>query len=221
MTRMQSTDPAPDDARYHHGDLRQALITAALSLLTEEQNWGFSLREVARRAGVSHNAPYNHFRSKQDLLAAVAAAGFDLLRTRMQEAMSQAQTPAAALKAIGVAYVGFGVANPAHYRLMFGTARPSADTGSPRVAGESAVTAKKLLFDVVRWGIEDGSFAVSPEDLDLAVLTAWSLVHGLTLLLLDGLVGEAAGAFEEVTAEQIAGQVSQLLLDGLSIKQSG
>lgn len=219
MTQILSVEPASDDARYHHGDLRQALITAALSLLTEEQNWGFSLREVARRAGVSHNAPYNHFRSKQDLLAAVAAAGFDLLRARMQEAMSQVQTPSAALKAIGVAYVCFGAANPAHYRLMFGTTLPAADHCPPAAVGEAATTAKSVLFDVVRQGMEQGSFAVSPEGLDLAVLSAWSLVHGLTLLLLDGLTGgRSAEADGKAMAEQIAGQVSQVLLDGLSVK---
>lgn len=151
----------------------------------------------------------------------VAAAGYDLLRARMQEAAAQADTPPAALRAIGVAYAGFGAANPAHYRLMFGAALTSADTCPPPVVAESAAAAKKLLFDVVRRGIEDGSFAVSLEGLDTAVLSAWSLVHGLTLLLLDGLVEVEAGPLSVPTAERIAGQVSQFLLDGLSIKQSG
>ncbi len=213
MTEIAPTEP---DLPYHHGDLRQALITAALSLLTEEQDWGFSLREVARRAGVSHNAPYNHFRSKQELLAAVAAAGFDGLRAQMQEAAAQAETPAAALRAIGVAYVCFGAANPAHYRLMFGTVLTSADTCPPPVVGEAAATAKDLLRGVLRRGMEQGSFAVSPEGLDMAVLSAWSLVHGLTLLLLDGLAGANTGPLTVPAAEQIAGQVSQVLLDGIN-----
>ena len=216
MTPLQPAPSATDDARYHHGDLRHALIAAALSLLTEEQDWGFSLREVARRAGVSHNAPYNHFRSKQELLAAVAAAGFDGLRAQMQEAAAHVETPAAALKAIGVAYACFGVANPAHYRLMFGTALTPADACPPSAVEESAATAKSVLFDVIRRGVEEGSFAVSPEGLDMAILSAWSLVHGLTLLLLDGLAGMEAGPLTIPAAEQIAGQVSQILLDGLS-----
>ncbi len=213
------TDSSPETAsagdRYHHGDLRQTLITAALHLLTEEQNWGFSLREVARRAGVSHNAPYNHFRSKQDLLAAVAAAGYDLLRAQMQEAAASAETPADALQEIGVAYVRFGTQNPAHYRLMFGSVLAAADSGLPAVVGEAAATAKDLLRAVIRDGMAQGRFAVPPSGLDMAVLSAWSLVHGLTLLLLDGLAVEGtAGAVNAPTAEQIAGQVTQLLLNG-------
>src|SRR5271170_7712030 len=82
MDRMKDVAAIPRP--YHHGDLRRALIDAAVSLVAEEQDWSFSLREVARRAGVSHNAPYNHFPEKRDLLGAVAAAGFEALRERMR-----------------------------------------------------------------------------------------------------------------------------------------
>ncbi|HUB46245.1 MAG TPA: TetR family transcriptional regulator, partial [Acetobacteraceae bacterium] len=74
--KIRAAQPQP----YHHGDLRRALIETALQLVTEEQDWTFSLREVARRAGVSHRAPYNHFSEKLDLLAAIAAVGFERLR---------------------------------------------------------------------------------------------------------------------------------------------
>ena len=73
---------------YHHGNLAPALVAAALALLDETQDWAFSLREVARRAGVSHNAPYKHFPEKRDLLAAVAARGFDALAERMVAELS-------------------------------------------------------------------------------------------------------------------------------------
>ena len=202
------------DLRYHHGDLRQTLITAALYLLTEEQNWDFSLREVARRAGVSHNAPYNHFRNKQELLAAVAAAGFTSLRMQMQAA-ADAEPSADALTAIGVAYVRFGTQNPAHYRLMFGTVPTAAKDCLPAVVEEAAASAKGLLRGVIQQGMEEGCFAVLPDALDMAVLSAWSLVHGLTLLLIDGLAVEgAAGVVTASAAEQIAGQVTRLLLNG-------
>src|SRR5271170_5665578 len=80
---MPDTALAPAAARpYHHGDLRRGLLDAASELMAEDQNWTFSLREVARRAGASHNAPYNHFASKNDLLVAIAAEGFKLLRER-------------------------------------------------------------------------------------------------------------------------------------------
>src|SRR5271156_1348012 len=104
---------------YHHGDLRRALIDAALSLVREEQDWTFSLREVARRAGVSHNAPYNHFANKQDLLSAIAVAGFLDLRERLQKSIARTEDAKEALIKSGVAYVKFGVGNAAHYRLMF------------------------------------------------------------------------------------------------------
>src|SRR5271168_5555383 len=77
-----NSSPLAEARPYHHGDLAAALIEAALVLLDETQDWAFSLREVARRAGVSHNAPYKHFPEKRDLLAAVAARGFEALAER-------------------------------------------------------------------------------------------------------------------------------------------
>src|ERR1700734_2820688 len=112
----------PIDGGYHHGDLRRALIETALQLVTEEQDWTFSLREVARRAGVSHRAPYNHFPEKLDLLAAVAAVGFERLRDGMLRAMVGIDEPAALLFAICRTYIRLGLENPALYRLMFGPA---------------------------------------------------------------------------------------------------
>lgn len=220
MTHIHNAETVlTDDDRYHHGDLRRALIVAALALLTEKQDWSFSLREVARRAGVSHNAPYNHFNSKQDLLVAVAAAGYDLLRARMQEAAAEVNIPTAALKAVGVAYVSFGVENPAHYRLMFGTVLTPAQGCLPPVVSDSAATAKGLLREIIRQGAEKGSFAVSlteTDALDTAVLSAWSLVHGLTMLLVDGLAGAETMSDPLIAAERVARHVTQLLLDGIN-----
>ena len=86
---MKHEEAASSEERtYHHGDLRRSLINAALALVAEAQDWTFSLREVARRAGVSHNAPYNHFADKQELLAAVAEAGFLALRDKMHKSVS-------------------------------------------------------------------------------------------------------------------------------------
>ena len=112
------TNPQP----YHHGDLRRVLIDTALQLVTEEQDWTFSLREVARRAGVSHHAPYNHFPEKQDLLGAVAVVGFERLRDGMLSAMAGIDAPEALVDVIGRTYVRLGLENPALYRLMFGPA---------------------------------------------------------------------------------------------------
>src|SRR6266851_555992 len=92
---------------YHHGDLRDALIEAAVALVTEEQDWTFSLREVARRAGVTHNAPYNHFAEKRDLLGAVAAVGFGRLRARMVAMTADIARADASLNTLAQAYIGF------------------------------------------------------------------------------------------------------------------
>ena len=127
MNNSKLRTHSPDT--YHHGDLRRALVQAALELAAENKDWNFSLREVARRAGVSHNAPYNHFPHKRDLLDAAAAAGHDLLRSELTAAVAKIADPRAALSKMSSAYVSFGIKNPALYRLMFSVA-PS----GPRLA---------------------------------------------------------------------------------------
>ena len=214
-------DANPADARpaYHHGDLRRALVDAALALVTEEQDWGFSLREVTRRAGVSHNAPYNHFADKRDLLAAVAATGYEGLRVHLAAAAVDTPSPEAALLAIGVAYVRFGLGNPAHYRLMFGSTLTTGEGGLPAVAAEAAAGARAVLAEAVLHGAQDGRFAVSPGSqtaLDLAALSAWSIVHGLTMLAIDGLARTGAPSARPTSLpEHVIEGVLRALIDGL------
>ena len=173
---------------YHHGDLRRALIDAGVDIVTEEQNWGFSLREVARRAGVSHNAPYNHFPEKRNLLDAVAAVGFDELSAEMRTAMAEADGPESALLAISRAYVAFAARNPALYRLMFGPELAPVDGFRPEFAETSGAGAKAVLEEVILWGGREQRFAVDDCEagrVAMAVLAAWSAVHGLDMLLVD------------------------------------
>ena len=209
---MPAARSVPADARpaYHHGDLKRVLVDAAIALVAEGQNWDFSLREVARRAGVSHNAPYNHFADKRDLLAAVAAAGYEALRARMLATGAEADAPDAALVAIGVAYVGFGEENPAHYRLMFGPTLATAE-GPPAVVTEAAAGAKAVLGEVVQRGLREGVLDEA-QGLDLAILSAWAIVHGLTMLVIDGRAGSNAAPD---VRKSMAGLVTRLLIDGL------
>jgi AcrR family transcriptional regulator len=187
--KVRPAKPQP----YHHGDLRRALIDTALQLVTEEQDWTFSLREVARRAGVSHRAPYNHFPEKLDLLAAVAAVGFERLHDGMLRAMVGIDDPEALLVAICGAYVRLGFENPALYRLMFGPALSAAGSSDrPAVARLAGARARAVLQDVILCGARAGVFAVSPDDprdLALAALSTWSPVHGLTMLAIDRIPG--------------------------------
>ena len=133
--KLRRAKPQP----YHHGDLRRALIDTALELVTEEQDWTFSLREVARRAGVSHHAPYNHFPEKLDLLAAIAAVGFERLRDGMLQRDGRDRRPGGAPCRDRGTYVRLGLENPALYRLMFGPALSDAGSADrptvARVAG--------------------------------------------------------------------------------------
>lgn len=179
----------PPKASYHHGGLRQSLVDAATDILHETQRWDFSLREVARRAGVSHNAPYGHFADKSALLAAVGVAGYEALRQRMLMASADAPDADAALTATGMAYIGFGLENPAHYRLMFGQELQS-DGALPSDLLTAAEAARAVLRDIVRRGAQDGTLDVDPDDvlgLTAAVLACWAMVHGFTLLAIDGL----------------------------------
>lgn len=176
---------------YHHGDLRRVLIDAALALANEGQGWDFSLREVARRAGVSHNAPYNHFASKRDLLVAIASAGFDVLRERLLAATAGVH-PKTALVKIAVTYVSFGLENPTRYRLMFGSALATSTDGMASIYATADAGAKAIVEGVILRGAQAGVLAASPrkkDELQILVLTAWSTVHGLTMVALDGLSG--------------------------------
>lgn len=162
-------------ASYHHGDLPTALIDTALTLLATTSAEALSLREVARRAGVSAAAPYRHFADKEALLAAVAARGFDQLGERLLAA-DQGRSPQDALVAQGVAYVSFALEQPAMFQLMFSRFSDKSRYPLLKKAGEGAyaVLADRVAMQVAqpkRMVLEAGS---------------WALVHGLALLFLDG-----------------------------------
>jgi AcrR family transcriptional regulator len=219
MSKARAAETAAAKAKsaevrpYHHGDLQHALIDAALALVTEEQDWTFSLREVARRAGVSHNAPYNHFAEKQDLLVAVAAAGFERLRERMHAAVAGIAAADRALLACGKAYIECALENPALYRLMFGPALAKSKGGRPPAALSAGDDAKAVLVEIIVRGARSGTFVVSPDDpLDQSrvVFFAWSVVHGLTMLLIDDFMAE------RLTIDELVKEIERTVLKGLT-----
>jgi AcrR family transcriptional regulator len=197
-----------DVRRYHHGDLRRAIVTAAVELLSETQSVDFSLRELARRAGVSHNAPYKHFADKSELLAAVSAAGFNLLTTGIAEEIASIGNPRAQLFVMLRTYIRFGVDNPALYRLMFGGYLSGPDSSRPaieRAAGDKLrEQLQRVIIDGALGQPIDGVVR-NARKIAGAILPCWSLVHGLTLLMVDGLVGpkEKAGKLCESLVQGI------------------
>ncbi|HUL86635.1 MAG TPA: TetR/AcrR family transcriptional regulator [Pseudolabrys sp.] len=208
MPRSQS-----QERPYHHGDLHRAIVKAALEILGETQSLEFSLRELARRAGVSHNAPYKHFADKRELFAAVSAAGFEMLTKRMAREIVGLGDAREQLFAMLRAYIDQGVENPALYSLMFGGYLSGPDRSRPAIELAEANKTKALLADVIiAGGLGRAIPHTSRNERKIAgaLLACWSLVHGLTLLLADGLVGpkKKSGA--------LADSLLQGLLDGLA-----
>jgi AcrR family transcriptional regulator len=193
---------------YHHGDLHRALIEVALRLIAEEGASGFTLREVARRAGVSHAAPYRHFADKMALLAAVAEEGFRALRQRMLEVgIRMPVEPPAHFRALGVEYVRFAVEHPAHFRVMFGP-----DIIDPTIyptLHEVSHGTFTLLIEAIAAGQQ--AQAIRPGESWALALAAWAQVHGLATLLVDHCVAVTDPA--QVVA--LAEQATDMLYEGL------
>lgn len=164
---------------YHHGDLRRALVDAALSLIEEHGGESCTLREVARRAGVSHAAPYRHFRDRDALLAAAAAEGFVKLNKRIVSRSRRARGAQAKLRAWGMAYVAFALRWPALFQLMFGrTLDKEASPEAVEAADQLRDALVEQLEDCNRGG-ELGGF-----DPHRAAQVGWAAVHGVAQLAL-------------------------------------
>ncbi|MFJ3672316.1 TetR/AcrR family transcriptional regulator [Streptomyces sp. NPDC090106] len=177
---MAPTDtPAAQRRSYHHGDLRRAILAAALDVIGADGPAALSLRDLARRAGVSHAAPAHHFKDRAGLLTAIAAEGFGLLATTIGEA--------ADLKDAGVRYVRFAREHPAHFQVMFAPELLRPDD-------LELVTARALATDALRGAVAPVRAEEYGVDTRLAGIAAWSLAHGFATLLLsrnlDGAVGE-------------------------------
>lgn len=167
---------------YHHGDLRRALLDAAATVLAERGLGALSLRDLARRTGVSPTAPYYHFKNKAELICALADDAFDDLDDALATADAAHTDPADRLRAQGVAYVLFAVDHPERFRLAF---RP--EMGDP--FAELSETAGTLPTDVPAFRQLVGAVAdlvADPTEQVRLAVAAWSMVHGLASLLLDG-----------------------------------
>jgi AcrR family transcriptional regulator len=191
---------------YHHDNLKQSLLDAAVDLLAEAGPQGFTLREVARRAGVSHNAPYRHFNDKDDLLAAVAAEGFDRLTASMQMEMTAGNSAQDRLRLAGKGYVQFALGSPRHLLIMFETPTPQ----NPRPEFEAAgMRAFQVLLDAISAVQAEG--ALPQGDPHAFAVVAWAGVHGLAKLAIGGRL-----PFDANQTVEFTGYLSRALMHGMA-----
>jgi AcrR family transcriptional regulator len=168
---------------YHHGNLREALIEAALRLIGKNGPGGFTMAEAARAAGVSPAAPYRHFRDRDELMADVAQRSFDAFASALRTAWDKGQpTPRAALIRVGKAYLDFARKDPAGYAAMFESGIPTGDHPGFLRASEEAFLVLREACDAVIAAMPSGN---SPPALMMA-LHIWSLAHGVASLFARG-----------------------------------
>jgi AcrR family transcriptional regulator len=192
------------------GGLRDTLIETAAALVARKGPQGFSLREVARRARVSEAAPYWHFADREALLAAVAERGFHAMAATMMGLGSETTDPARRLQALGIGYVRFALAHPSYLRVMFGSEVPdkSVHPGLKEAADRTFGFLVQAITDAQAAGrVRAGD----PAELAVA---AWSLVHGLAALLVDGRLGDHVHSPEE--GDRLAGRVTEIFMLGLA-----
>jgi AcrR family transcriptional regulator len=209
------TAQAKQGKPYHHGDLRNALIKAGQSLLAEEGLAGLDLRKVARRAGVSHNAPYRHFADKQALLVAIAEAGFKELAGQIQQSRQNPDNTARTqLTTIARVYVEFGQEHPALMREMF------SGLVLERKAYPSLYSASKLAFQQLLEVVEQGQSRgeLSEGSAERPTLVFWSLVHGLTMLLIENQLPDNIS--NPASVERLVEEYVTTLLQGIGSHRS-
>jgi AcrR family transcriptional regulator len=196
--------------RYHHGDLPRALLDAALHIVETQGTEALTLRAVARLAGVSQAAPYRHFANKEAILAAVAEDGFRSLMTAMRQSVQDCgDLPLARLRAVGIGYVTFATSHPSHFRVMFG--RDMADRSAFPALRQVASDTLAMVVDAIADGQRAGLVRSEEPAADLA-LTAWSSVHGLSALLIDGVLDRPVA--------EVAEMVTRDLFLGLGVRQA-
>ena len=198
-------------SKYHHGNLKQALIEAGQQILIENGINGLSLRETAKAAGVSHTAPYRHFTDKEALLAAIAESGFDSLAEALLNTIEQhPDDPKEQLAAATATYVKLAVTRLEMHQLMF------ADGFDDDAMSDTMLEKKQQTFNALSKIIENGqkkNIFKKTETLEL-VIAAWSMMHGYTMLLTTGQLSESVTSLMQI--EKLARSVATYLVDGMA-----
>lgn len=206
FTMSTSKKPLSDEPSYHHGNLREALISKGLELLESGQA-DFSLRELTRQVGVSANAAYRHFASKETLLSAMAAEGFRQLAAAQAMAVQGGANPMLGFLEAGRAYVNYARQQPALFRLMFGRFAASNPDAEMQAAAQ-------LAYQGLRFGVAAVlRLPVDSAEVLAAAMHAWSLVHGLSQLIIDGQL--------QAHTEDIDGLVDTVLRQAAAFRGAG
>lgn len=191
MARRSPADPVRKRAgRYHHGDLRRALLQAAVRTIQRHGVDGLTLRGVGSTLGVSRTALYRHFTDKAALLAAVGDEGFRMLREQTAHAWEDGGRGLAGFEAMGLAYVRFAVAHPSHYRVMFGAEVP----GAAHARLHEGAGAFQVLVDALT-ALQEQKLARC-DDAPRMALYVWATVHGVAMLAIDGRLGHDPAAID-------------------------
>jgi AcrR family transcriptional regulator len=182
----EPAEPARKPAgSYHHGDLRRALIRAAVETIDRDGVDAMTLRAVGETLGVSRTAPYRHFKDKAALLAAVAAEGFRTLSAQLAEAWDERGGGRPGFAAMGRAYVRFAIDHPSHYRVMFGGFTP--DERSELELRDAGAGAFQVLVDAL--ADQQAAGTVRRDDLRQQASFVWASVHGIAMLAIDRQLG--------------------------------
>jgi AcrR family transcriptional regulator len=209
MAPVRSSRPRKKRAgRYHHGDLRRALLDQALRTIDRDGVEGLTLRGVGEALGVSRTALYRHFSDKQSLVAAVAREGFRTLRLALVDAWDRAGRGRAGFEAMGEAYLQFALAHACHYRVMFGRFVES-KACDPELL-EEAKGAFQALVDALVEEQREGT--VRGDDPVMLARFVWSVVHGVAMLTIDGQLqdgNEAGMLLNRYAAQRIRSAIAR------------
>ena len=172
--------------QYHHGDLQRALLQAAVRTIQKQGVHALTLRAVGEELGVSRSALYRHFADKAALLAAVAREGFRMLSVELEGAWERGGKGLAGFEAMGAAYVHFAIAEPSHYRVMFGSVPERSEPHPHGEGSDDSTDAFQVLVDAIV--AEQAAGRMRREDPQALALYIWATVHGVAMLALDGLL---------------------------------
>jgi AcrR family transcriptional regulator len=205
MKRSRKTSPGNSKDAYHHGDLRRCLLDAALTLVASHGVQGFTLREAARTAQVSHNAPYRHFPSRTHLLIELALEGQGRLLQALQQATRRSSDHRERLIRLGIAYMEFAIAHAASFRVMF----------SSEVAGhctEPLAAAQGATFQFFEQELQASEQAglLRKGAVQQHALVGWSALHGAAMLVLDGVFANAV-----IAARRKPREIARLIIESL------